>query len=662
MQSLETYSLIKALFDERRDYLDAFWPFVVFVLPRDRRAVEVGPIADEVLSRFGLQIPQHTVRTLLERARRWKSLVVREHNRFSLTVEGIAYLKAMESEREVQRRVNALVDDASSALSVQFPEFESRDFTRDLLTALVQRNSSVFEYLGDKRNTLPTAATPTHESAVLDYFAEVERTKPQHFATLRDLVLGSTIAGLLKREDIDLNETERNFQATELYLDSNYTLSLLGLRFEAESRPAQELLAMLQRTPAFSLFILDITLEEIVRLLRGYEAASVRFPTSIRVKDIYASMRYLGWTPSDVSLLIGDLEDRLSALGITVVRSGYELKTEVPEIATRHATLTNYKADQDVFAQRHDAFAIEFVTRRRGRAVRKVEAAKAFLLTEDYRLSNYAFVELSHRTAGTINEVMPDRLLTNLLWLKEPNVLQAVPMATVIALHSRDLLVDKDVWLRFHEVLGQLIDSGDLPTESAAYLLYDAQVNRDLVALGRDPTSIQKPWVLELAGDAQARAEQRQAEEVRATAEALVLQFGGELSEAEDRHRTELSRLEHGVGEARGAERTAREDLRTAKGVLTADAKKESNAEAKNAIVVVRFVVAGICIAVLLLPGVSSLLRGPVGHAIVTITVVAGIELAPAKLYKRLELWFAGRFLTRRLATIDKAFPTVDVP
>ena len=143
----------------------------------------------------------------------------------------------------------------------------------------------------------------------------------------------------------------------------------------------------------------------------------------------------------------------------------------------------------------HDLQAINLVAKHRPpRKARRVEDAEVFFLTEDTRLSNYAFNELGHREQETISEVMPDRLLTNLLWLKDPQVLERLPVETAIAMHSRDLFIDNAVWLRFFDVLKDLQEDGTLDDGAASVLLYSGQVHKDLAGLGAASGTCQRQW------------------------------------------------------------------------------------------------------------------------------------------------------------------------
>jgi hypothetical protein len=309
MRALQTYSLIKALYDRGKDYIDSFWPILLQVMPSDKRPLAPTAAADEIKQRFGLSIPVHTVQTLAERAKRAHSYLSRESSQYALTDKGIAYLEALETPRQVERRLSALIDHAIANLGVLDARFQSSQFTWEAISAVIENNTLVFEFVIERQQSSGAATSPTVEQLVLDYFSNLERTEPLHFETLRDLILGSTLVGILKRDDI--NDATRHFRPTELFLDTNVLLSLLNLRFEVQCRPAAELLHLLTRSARFSLYVFDFSIAELTALLRGYDSGGKTFIPHVKVQALYSSLQFRGITPAFQSSTRGQLLNRV---------------------------------------------------------------------------------------------------------------------------------------------------------------------------------------------------------------------------------------------------------------------------------------------------------------------------------------------------------------
>ena len=91
---LFTYSLIRTLYDQGKDYIDSFWPLVVKVLPIDGIGIPLETIQSKIKERYSILIPQHSLRTIITRAAR-KKLVVRHEKNVSLTKQGIEFFNKL---------------------------------------------------------------------------------------------------------------------------------------------------------------------------------------------------------------------------------------------------------------------------------------------------------------------------------------------------------------------------------------------------------------------------------------------------------------------------------------------------------------------------------------------------------------------------------------
>jgi hypothetical protein len=125
---IHTYSIVKALYDRGRDYIDAFWPFVLEVAPKDKRFSTTDQIQRRLKDRFGLNIPLHAVETIARRAKKNKYLSRRDRE-YAITDAGIEFISALETERDVERRINELVEDACRYLAKERLECTSTVIT-----------------------------------------------------------------------------------------------------------------------------------------------------------------------------------------------------------------------------------------------------------------------------------------------------------------------------------------------------------------------------------------------------------------------------------------------------------------------------------------------------------------------------------------------------
>jgi hypothetical protein len=496
--TLYTYALIRVFYDKGHDYIDSFWPLVLLVLPRERKYLSAEEIQRDVASKYGLNIPQHALSVIATRAKR-QGFLTPHHGSYALTQEGVSHLDSMEPERDVERRINEMVEDASGYLSQKLERVFSRDQVASLMRAFIAEHIELFEDFIHPESAHELGSTqeplPREEAALLDYFVEVERNRPALFDTLRDLVRGSIISAIIHSESFA--DATRHFERTQVYLDSNFVFSILGLHHDEFNKPAQELFEIMRAEKGLELRVFDFTIDEIVSVLKAFPSEQHIYLPDIRVASIHSSLKAKGWTPSFARQYILRIEDEISKLGIRITRTKIDLNQYIVENPELISKLFKYKPEQTARGQNHDLAAIQQVKEIRGGPVRQLEMARGLFLTSDMRLARYNILEGFHKERATIAEVVADRVMTNILWLKNPKLLRKLQLGSIIAMHSRHLFIQTDVWRRFFETVRQLRSSGKIDQRDAAILLYDQRV-QDMLRSDRpgEVGKIGPEWVL----------------------------------------------------------------------------------------------------------------------------------------------------------------------
>lgn len=467
-----TYALVKSLYDQGEDYIDSFWPFTVKVFP-EGKPVSPEFIQEALEEKFGLRMPLHVLGTILKRASR-KGHIVRKERRYELTEEGIKYLGKFETGKEVERRINALVEDIRLSLSKQ-NVFLNPDEIHGVLLSFLRRNvEPLMEFFNVP--TIPSGISrfelQGYEKHLVEYVKEAEKRKPDNFKTLQDMILGSTISVILNaKEPSEIIEIEtRKFKHCQIYLDTNFVFCILDLDHPEFNEPAKELFNMLKEHK-FEIKVFSFTVDEICAFINRYPSEASRYPLTIKVEGLYSSLKRKGWTKTDTKEFIMKVEGILPQKGITIEwESGVNLKNYIPRNEELRNLIRKYKPEQGLFGQNHDLAAIDKITELRRRSVRKIEDSKAFFLTSDAKLSKFNLLEMGHKENGTICEAILDRSLTNILWLKKPGA--SVSLKSIVAAHSRGLFIKKRVWDRFCEALKQLKQRGEVEDEKISTLFY----------------------------------------------------------------------------------------------------------------------------------------------------------------------------------------------
>ena len=134
-----TYSLVKTLYEQGEDYIDSFWPFVLKVMPKDKTPLNLASIQKEVKESFGLDIPEHSLKTIITRAKR-KGYMIQQKEQLGLTGQGSNFLDSLEPEPEVERRINELLEDIENYLNEQLRASLTLNETYDIVLFFIRTN------------------------------------------------------------------------------------------------------------------------------------------------------------------------------------------------------------------------------------------------------------------------------------------------------------------------------------------------------------------------------------------------------------------------------------------------------------------------------------------------------------------------------------------
>jgi len=358
---LYTYSMIRALYDKGEDYIDSFWPFVLCVLPPDKSALSYDAIQGIIEKKYGLDIPQHSLGVIVTRAKH-KNLISAKNRRCALTENGLKYLQTFEPEKDVNRRINELLEDARGFLKEKHHVTLSSTDIRELIQAFVKEHIEFFEQFINPEGVTAELSTQekilqAHEAALLSYLAGVERAKPSIFNTLQEIVCGSIISAILRGKS--LAEATKRFEHTSVYFDTSFAFSTLALDFDAYNKPAQELLKLMNLERSFRFKVFDFTVDEMVRVLRNYPKEHHLYLPNIKVGSIFSSLKAKGWTTADITEFIVKIEENLWKLGITVEPTRVDLQKYTPTSENQRDALLKYKPEQRELGQNHDLAAVE---------------------------------------------------------------------------------------------------------------------------------------------------------------------------------------------------------------------------------------------------------------------------------------------------------------
>lgn len=491
MAKVYTYALIKTLFDENRDYFDALVPLVLNVL-EDKNFINRSRIQKVLKSNLGIDVPLHILKTVCVRGV-GKGFIEQENksSNYRINQKGRDCLVKLESIDDVKRRTNSFLDSLVSFFKERGNQI-NRDRAQILIDTFLQENlDGLIDFISPKEGGGIFSHDITHlESATLVAFIKQARdSKPNDYKLFSELVFGSILASLLQTDSSDVisNVESGKIKRAIIFFDTNVLFSVLKFHADDANMAAKELVDLLKRL-GFTLKVFDFTIDELCRVINGYLSNKQQYPSDIAIDHIYSVLRRKKWEFSDVSDFISNIEVTIRDLGIGIETTNIVL-SEYKSISNEslRAKITATKtSDYKGLSTSHDLAAVDKIREIRKRAVRRIEDAPALFLTSSFNLQKVVLTGLGHNENGTICEVILDRVLANILWLKNPQL--SLPLDTIIATHSRDLLIDRRVWDKFYLILSKLREEKTISDTDIENLFYKNNIITLLKELDREDT------------------------------------------------------------------------------------------------------------------------------------------------------------------------------
>lgn len=314
------------------------------------------------------------------------------------------------------------------------------------------------------------------ERLIYEYIRE-NKNSGNFYQIIQNILQGSLIMAAFGSNELIKSDKEQTSNY-EIFFDSDLILSLIGLHFPEYCQPARELLDLV-KINGLHPKIFNFTIDEIKNMLYNCSNKISIFKADIRVDSICSFLKSKGLKKEEIQELIPKINTMISDLGIDIeyydidIKNYYKDKTIVDDIC-------KYKPHQPALYRSHDIAAIEsIINKRKNKIIKQIENSKAIFLTRDYRLEMYNKESRKHNQNGTIPEVIGDRLLTNILWLKNPQM--EVSVNSLISACAAAGNIKDDIWEKFILIANDLYKNREIEEVDLATMLYNDQI-KDILA------------------------------------------------------------------------------------------------------------------------------------------------------------------------------------
>lgn len=478
--TLVIYALIKSIYEEKKNYLDVFVPFLINSFPENQQECSRDALSGNLEGKYGLKVPQYTLNTIITRAVR-SGFITQKEKKCFLTEKGGKFIReTLQKHQDAQRKINALIEDIKIFIKNEYQFDLDQEKISGTLNLFIKKYQIPLINFFDPESSKEKQYGFTKDEIYLNkYFELAKSQKPDNYDTLKKLFYGALISTVLLKKDID--KINQKFVKLQIYLDTNFMFSIMDLHYPHICKPAKEFFTILKNY-GFQLKVFDFTINEIVRVLKGYPLERNKYFPKVKIDSIYSNLRNKGWTEQDCIQFISKIEQKIYDLGLKIEYTNIDLDNFQIDDG-KYLRILEYKPDQNALGQKHDICAIEKIRGIRGkRPQREIENCIALFLTSDLKLARFDFEEIGHKSNMSVCEVVSDRFLTTLLWLKNPELVKEIPITMVLSTQS-ELLISRDVWDKFYINLTKLKNEGKISEEDIATLIYYHQLEADLMAI-----------------------------------------------------------------------------------------------------------------------------------------------------------------------------------
>lgn len=478
--TLASLAILKVNVDQGRDYLDYLRPFILQVLcDYNPDPVTDATVRDHIRNDFGLEIPERTVQLVLKRLSRQHPLT-RQQGVYRITGQlpnpNISTEK-VDADRHIRAVVSGLKEfSKNTARIVESDE----DAVNAICSFLAEFNIPCLRaYL--RGTAIP--AIENHDDALIvlmsKYVLSMQDTDPERFNSLLVVVKGHMLANALLCPD--LQQAPKTYKGVTFFLDTPLLVRRLGLEGQAKKQSIKMLVDLLQKLGA-KVAVFSHSRDELERVIRG---ASDYIDSQYGRGAIVMEARRAGTTKSDLLLIAGQLDDRLTDAEINVVLTPNYVEGLQIDDSAFEGTLKDEVAYHNPRAKEDDINSVRSIyVLRAGANPKNVERAKAVLVTSNSGFAQAAFeYGKNHEASREVSSVITDFSLSNMAWLKAPLGAPSLPMAEVIAFSYAALQPSKSLLDKYLIEIDKLEQQGTINERDHQLLRSSEFAQRELMNL-----------------------------------------------------------------------------------------------------------------------------------------------------------------------------------
>lgn len=475
-------AVLKANWDVlHRDYIENFVLFVAEVLrAAPTPEVSLPEIQAAVADRFGLRMPQGALKTVLQRCAK-RGLIKQQNRIYIRNTQPLEALHFDLEQADALRRHSALTEKLQRFCKDRYEiEWTPEQADAALLEYLEERSPVILAAAVDGSPIpAPVETVKNAEFLVNSFVHHLSTNDPEGFAYLETIVKGCMLANVLIFPEI--GKAQRLFEKVEIYFDTPFILGALGLEGQSRQDGCRELLNLLYAQSA-RLFVFEHTRDEVLSVL-DTAARNLRSGRKAGHFEFFEQLAGREYRPSDIELVIANLEESLRSLRITVKRRPphtFDLGLNETELEAMIDSEIHYQNER---AKQFDLDSLTAIHRlRKGNTYPDIESCVAVFVTPNTNLIRGAFKFFSREYQRTnVPLAIRDDTLTTVAWLKQPLSAPDLPKKMLVAGCYAAMNPPDRLWKAYLREISSLADRGTINENDYSLLRYSVEARRALM-------------------------------------------------------------------------------------------------------------------------------------------------------------------------------------
>lgn len=318
-RTILSLALLKVNWSKGVDYIDCFLPLIIStIVSNGTKTIDINDVSSfkkAILAEYGLDIPSSALITILNRARKRDYFTV-DNGIYHVNADKINLDDNSKVRAEINRAYNYVVKELQKFIADKAPEgisFSEEEISEGLLAFLKNHDADI-SFGAENLSILPKVEAPEKLKYLICWFVvENWESDPILVNYLKDISIGHALSSLILYDEF--NPFKGTLENLDIYLDTPFILSLLGINGEQRIQLSEEILTQLKNEKT-NLYILQTTISEVLNNLDNCKHTLKKANGMVQNLSVRMCIEN-NIKPEDIEQLIADFSFKIEKLGIS---------------------------------------------------------------------------------------------------------------------------------------------------------------------------------------------------------------------------------------------------------------------------------------------------------------------------------------------------------